>query len=150
METRPNLPQDILDSAVAAWRAASNEESLSASARTALFDDVRGLSEPAQAPFVPGITRAWRWAFLGSVPVVALASVLMVVGDHRPVAEAHLAASKIDGTVVFTLPNGNSDHLLYRSTDPHAFNRSAAVKMARNRYTENATGGPTLVFYRID
>jgi hypothetical protein len=51
---------------------------------------------------------------------------------------------------VFTLANGKTEHLIYRSTDPQSFDRSSAVKMARNRYTEDATGGPTLVFYKID
>lgn len=147
MESR----NDILDEALAAWRKSNNDEALSPSARTALFDDVRVLGEAAQAPFVPSLTRAWRWAFLGSVPVVALAAVLMVAGGgHSPASAAPLAAAKVSGQVVFTLANGKTDHLVYRSTDPQSFDRTAAVKMARNRYSENATGGPNLVFYRID
>ena len=145
-----NTPKDILDDALAAWRETSEDETLSGSARTNLFGDVRALGDASQAPFVPSLARAWRWAFLGSLPVVALTTVLMVAGDRGPAASSHLAAAKVSGQVVFTLANGTAEHLVYRSTDPQSFNRTEAVKMARNRYSENATGGPTLVFYRID
>jgi hypothetical protein len=147
MDTR----KDILDEALAVWRESNSDEALSPSARTALFDEVRALSGATQAPFVPSLTRAWRWAFLGSVPTVALLAALMIVGGDRSTASAApLAAAKVSGQVVFTLANGKSDHLVYRSTHPQSFDRTAAVKMARNRYSEKATGGPNLVFYRID
>jgi hypothetical protein len=61
-----------------------------------------------------------------------------------------LTAAKIHGQLVFTLANGKTDHLVYRSTDPQSFDRSEPVRMAGNKYTEDATGGPALVFYRID
>lgn len=141
---------DILDKALKAWRESSKEETLSGPARSALFSEVRTLGESPEGVFVPSVARAWRWAFLGSVPVVALATVLMVAGDHHSVTGSRLAATKVDGQVVFTVANGKADHLLYRSTDPQSFGRTPAVKMARNRYIENATGGPALVFYRID
>jgi len=141
---------DVLDEAVAVWRSSHEDETLSESAKAGLFCEVRTLDEAAGAPFSPSLTRAWRWAFLGSVPVVAIAAVLMVAGDHRPATAAHLAAAKVNGQLVFTLANGKTDHVLYRSTDPQMFDRSLPVKMARNRYSENATGGPSLVFYRID
>ena len=144
-----NLP-DILDRAVAAWRAGSTDESLSGSARSSLFDEVRGMGDSADAAFVPAVTRAWRWAFLGSVPVVALGFMLMVAGDRPHVSPSRLSAAKVNGQVVFTLANGRTDHVICRSTDPQSFNRDGTVKMARNRYSENATGGPNLVFYRID
>jgi hypothetical protein len=149
MEKRAN---DILDDALAAWREASQDEALAGPARTALFDEVRSMGRQPSVPFVPSIARAWRWAFLGSVPVVAIASVLLVTGDHvkHGVAAPQLSAAKVNGQLVFTLKNGKTEHLLYRSSDPQSFDRSPAVKMARNRYTEDATGGPTLVFYRID
>ena len=146
MDTR----KDILDDALTAWRQTATAETLGEPARSALFNDVRELDDRAQAPFVPGITRAWRWAFLGSVPVVALSLVLIVAGDHRPAAEARLSTAKVDGQVIFTLANGGAEHRVYRSADPRAFDRASGVKMARNRYIENVTGGPTLVFYRID
>jgi hypothetical protein len=142
--------KDILDEALDAWRANADDEALSGAARTALFDSVRASDGADQAPFLSGLTRAWRWVFLGSVPVVALSAVLFIAGDHRPATGSRLAASKIDGQVVFTLANGRAEHLVYRSTDPQTLNRAAAVRMAQNRYSENATGGPTLVFYRID
>ena len=144
--------QDILDDALAAWRGASEDETLSGEARTTLFSEVRSMGQGSGGAFVPSLTRAWRWAFLGSVPVVAIATVLFVTGDRgREVASApHLNASKVNGQLVFTLDNGKAEHLIYRSTDPQSFGRSTAVKMARNRYTEVATGGPTLVFYRVD
>ena len=149
MDTRKN---EILDDALAAWRETSKDETLSSQARTALFSEVRSMGEGSSEAFVPGLTRAWRWAFLSSVPVVALTAVLMVAGDHgKQLAIApQLSAAKVNGQLVFTLANGKTDHVIYRSTDPQTFDRSAAVKMARNRYSENATGGPTLVFYRID
>jgi len=110
------------------------------------------MGEGSSEGFVPGPTRAWRWAFLGSVPVLALTAVLMVAGDRgRELGMApQLSAAKVHGQLVFTLANGKRDHLIYRSTDPQTFDRSAAIKMSRNRYAEDATGGPTLVFYRID
>ena len=149
MDTRKN---DILDEALAAWSGTSQDETLSGQSRTALFSEVRSMGEGSDAVFVPSLTRAWRWAFLGSVPVVALTAVLMVAGNpERQLGVAtQLSAAKVHGQLVFTLANGNTHHLIYRSTDPQSFDRSAAVKMARNRYTEDATGGPTLVFYRID
>lgn len=149
MDTRNN---DILDDALAAWRGTSQDESLSGKARTALFNEVRSMRQGSDGAFVPSLVRAWRWAFLGSVPVVAIAMVLLMTGDRgRHVAVApHLSAAKVDGQLVFTLANGKSEHLIYRSSDPQSFDRSTAVKMARNRYAEDATGGPTLVFYRID
>ena len=142
----------ILDDALAAWRETSADEALSGPARTALFSEVQAMGNGSNEAFVPGLTRAWRWAFLGSVPVVALTAVLMVAGDgeNRLVAAPQLTAAKVHGQLVFTLDNGATDHTIYRSTDPQSFDRSGAVKMSRNRYTENATGGPTLVFYRID
>jgi len=149
MATRTN---EILDDALAAWRETSKDEALSGPARTALFSEVRSMGDGSNEAFVPGLTRAWRWAFLSSVPVVALTAVLMVAGDHGKQLgmPPQLSAAKVHGQLVFTLANGTTNHLIYRSTDPQTFDRSAAVKMARNRYSENATGGPTLVFYRID
>jgi len=148
MSTEKN---DLLDDAIAVWRRTTTEETLSESAKTALFSEVRALADGSDAAFVPSVTRAWRWAFLGSVPVVALATVLIMVGDRgRPTSAPQLTASKVQGRLVFTLANGNTQHLLYRSTDPQSFSRASAVKMAQNRYTEDATGGPALVFYRID
>jgi hypothetical protein len=141
---------DILDDALAAWRGESKDETLSGAARAALFTEVRSMSEGREAAFVPALTRAWRWAFLGSVPVVAIASALMVAGSHKPVTAAHLSAAKVDGQVVFTLANGKTTHMVYRSTDPQAFDKTSAVKMAGNRFSDEATGGPNLVFYRID
>lgn len=141
---------DILNDALAAWRATSEDETLSGSARNALFDGVCALGEADQARFVPSLTRAWRWAFLGSVPVVALSAVLMVAGDHKPAMGSRLSAAKVDGQVVFSLANGRNDHLVFRSSDPQSFDRVVAVRMSQNRYAENATGGPSLVFYRID
>src|SRR5260221_8950305 len=102
----------ILDDALVAWRRSAKDETLSRVARTALFDDVRSLGDGSGVTFVPGLTRAWRWAFLGSVPVVAIAAVLMVAGDHRPASPPRLSASKVDGQVIFTLANGKTDHLV--------------------------------------
>ena len=149
MATRNN---EILDDALAAWRETSKDETLSDTSRTGLFSEVRSMGDGSNEVFVPGLTRAWRWAFLSSVPVVALTVVLMVAGDDgTQVGTApQLSAAKVHGQLVFTLDNGASNHLIYRSTDPQTFDRSDAVKMSRNRYTEDATGGPTLVFYRID
>jgi len=149
MDTPEN---DILDDALAAWRESSKDETLSGPSRTALFSEVRSMGQGADGAFVPSLTRAWRWVFLGSVPLVAIAAVLMLAGDHgRQVASGpQLNAAKVHGQLVFTLANGDTEHLIYRSTDPQSFDRSSAVKMARNRYAEDATGGPDLVFYRID
>ena len=148
MDTRKN---DILTDALAAWREGSQDETLSGAARTALFDEVRALEQGREASFVPSLTRAWRWAFLGSVPVVAIAAALLVGGDHQvPTTTARLSAAKVDGQVVFTLANGRSQHTVYSSTDPRSFSPSTGVKMSGNRFTEEATGGPNLVFYRID
>ena len=147
-----NTPNnDRLEDAIAMWRRNSQDESLSDTARTALFSEVRAMEAGSEAAFVPSLTRAWRWVFLGSVPVVALATVLIMVGDRgRPSSAPQLTASKVQGQLVFTLSNGKTEHLLYRSTDPQSFDRASAVKMAKNRYAEDATGGPALVFYRID
>jgi hypothetical protein len=147
-----NTPEkDPLDVAVAAWRRETTDETLSESARTALFNEISTLDDGSDAGFVPSVTRAWRWAFLGSVPVVAIAAVLIMVGNRgRPVGTPVLTAAKVQGQLVFTLANGKTEHLIYRSTDPQAFDRASAVKMVRNRYTEDSTGGPALVFYRID
>jgi hypothetical protein len=149
MDTPKN---DILDDALAAWRETSLDETLTGPARTALFSEVCALGHETSEGFVPSVTRAWRWAILGSVPVVAIATVLLVTGERsrHGVAGPQLSAAKVNGQLVFTLDNGKTDHLIYRSSDPQSFDRASAVKMARNRYTEDATGGPTLVFYRID
>jgi len=143
---------DLLDDAVAAWRRDTQDETLSESARTALFSEVRAMGDGSGAVFVPNLTRVWRWAFLGSVPVVALTAGLLMIGDRgRPVTSApQLTAAKVQGQLVFTLSNGKTEHLVYRSTNPQSFDRASAVKMARNQYVEDATGGPALVFYRID
>ena len=149
MDTQKN---DILDDALAAWRETCREETLPGPVRTALFSEVRSMGQGSDGAFIPSLTRAWRWAFLGSLPVVAIATVLFVTGDQgrRAASAPHLNAAKVNGQLVFTLDNGKTEHLIYRSSDPQSFDRSAAVKMPRNRYTEDATGGPTLVFYRID
>ena len=141
---------DILDQAVADWQAQSQDESLSGAARTALFDEVRAMGEGREAAFIPALTRAWRWAFLGAVPVLAIASVLFVATDRHPSTVARLSAAKVDGQVVFTLANGRHDHVVHRSSDPQGLDNASAVKMAGNRFTDEATGGPNLVFYRID
>ncbi|HEX4825672.1 MAG TPA: hypothetical protein VFV19_15325 [Candidatus Polarisedimenticolaceae bacterium] len=147
METRKH---DILDDAVAAWRAESQDETLSGAARTALFDEVRAMGQGREAAFIPALTKAWRWAFLGSVPVLAIASALFVATERHPSPMAHLSAAKVDGQVVFTLANGNSSHVVRRSTDPRGLSNASPTHMAGNRYTDEATGGPNLVFYRID
>src|SRR5262245_30782418 len=93
---------DILDKAVAAWRENAPTETLSGEARTALFREIQ--ASDAREGFVPSITRAWRWAFLGSVPVVAIATVLIMVGDHgRGGATPQLSAAKVNGELIFTL-----------------------------------------------
>ncbi len=148
MNNRTDIPRDVLNEAMEAWRKTAPADSLSESSRSALFLEVQAIGETSGS-YLPRLTQAWRWAFLGSIPVVALAAMLMVAVDRHP-ATAQLAAAKIGNQVVFTLSNGRTDHVLYRSTDPHAFDRAAAVKMARNKYTESAAGGPALVFYRID
>jgi hypothetical protein len=149
MNTRKN---DILDEALDAWRSESVDETLSGAARTALFDEVRAMGEGREAAFIPSLTRAWRWAFLGAVPVLAIASVLIVATDRHPSTPtvARLSATKVDGQVVFTLANGRANHVVHRSSDPQGLDHATAVKMAGNRYTDETTGGPNLVFYRID
>jgi hypothetical protein len=147
MDTRKD---EILDDAIAAWRAQSEDETLSGAARTALFDEVRAMADGREATFIPALTRAWRWAFLGMVPVLAIASVLIVATDRSTSTVARLSAAKVDGQVVFTLANGRNAHFVRRASNPQALDRVSAVKMAGNRYTDEATGGPNLVFYRID
>ena len=108
------------------------------------------MGEGREAAFIPALTRAWRWAFLGSVPVLAIASVLIVATDRHPSSVARLSAAKVDGQVVFTLANGRKDHVVHRSSDPQGLDNASALKMAGNRFTDEAAGGPNLVFYRID
>lgn len=147
MDTRN---QDILDDAVAAWKTTERPETLSDGARSYLFDEVRSIGSGRDNAYVPAVSRAWRWAFLGALPVVGMAAVLILAGGQHAAQSAKLTASKVDGQVVFTLANGKTGHMVYRSTRPDEFERSSGVKMAGNRYSDEATGGPNLVFYRID
>ena len=147
MDTRN---QDILNDALAAWKAAERPETLSDGTRSALFDEVRSIGSGRDAAYVPAVSRVWRWAFLGALPLVGMAAVLIVAGGQHSAHSPRLTASKVDGQVVFTLANGKTTHMVYRSTRPDGFDGASGVKMSGNRYSDEATGGPNLVFYRID
>lgn len=134
---------NILDDAIGAWKAEAAPETLSDGARTRLFSQIREVA--------PGRLGAWRWVLLGAVPVVAAAA-LMVLSSEHPGArsQATLSVAKVDGEVVFTLHNGSRAHEVYRATDPRAIDDAKPVKMTGNQYRDEATGGPNLVFYKID
>jgi hypothetical protein len=143
---------DLLQAARRAWEAVTPQESLPQDRKAALFNEVRRIGEETrQAAYVPLVVRGWRWAFVGSLPVLAIAAVLIVAGDRsQPTTMARLSAEKVDGQVVFTLANGQRDHVVYRSTDPSSFSASDAERLRSNTFAVDANEGPALVFYRID
>jgi hypothetical protein len=140
---------DLIQAARRAWEAVAPQESLPESRKAALFNEIR--REAQDATYVPIIVRGWRWAFIGSLPVLAIAAVLITFGDRTPQAQmARLSAEKVDGQVVFTLANGKARHVVCASTDPSSFNGSAAEPLRSNSFSVDANEGPALVFYRID
>ena len=134
----------ILDDALAAWRETSADEALSGPARTALFSEVQAMGNGSNEAFVPGLTRAWRWAFLGSVPVVALTAVLMVAGDgeNRLVAAPQLTAAKVRGQLVFTLDQAfGNQHTIARfrlttTTSPAPLRRAPRISSSSSPITK--------------
>jgi len=144
-----DLNDDRIQAARRAWQAVAPQESLPQDRKAALFNQIRQESE--QAAYVPLAVRGWRWAFMGCLPVIATAVILLAFGDRTPQTHmARLSAEKVDGQVVFTLANGKARHVVYASTDPSSFNRSEAEPLQSNRFSVDANGGPALVFYRID
>ena len=146
-----NRNHDILDEAIAALRTTGGDESLSSAVRSKLFSDIQSL-QASPAGRVTGFAKGWRLALLGAIPVVVLTAIIVTGGHHAGQSEGsgQLTATKVDGQVVFTLANGKKTHIVSASTDPQRFDPAAGVKMTKNRYQVDATGGPNLVFYRID
>ena len=139
---------DVIRAARRAWEAVTPQESLPESRKAALFNEIR--REAKDAPYVPLFVRGWRWAFVGSLPVLAIAAVLIVSGERSHPTLAQLTASKVNGEVVFTLANGRTNHVVYSSTDPRFFGGAEAEPLRRNSFRVDANEGPALVFYRID
>jgi hypothetical protein len=133
------------DNLLKTWRESNRDETLSSDVRSSLFIQVRAMGAEA-------VSGWWRFVVVGAIPLVALAT-LLVLGARNDLSvtkSGKLTASKVDGHVVFTLANGKKQHLVFRSTDPRSFNPAAGVRMTANRFEVDATGGPNLVFYRID
>ena len=139
---------DLFQEARRAWKAVTPQESLPEARKAALFNEIRRESEAA---YVPLLVRGWRWAFVGSLPVLAIASVLIFAGNQStPTSLAQLSVSKVDGQVVFTLANGREDYVVRSAADPRSLGASDAEPLHNNTFTVDANEGPALVFYRID
>lgn len=143
---------DRIQAAMKAWNDVTPQESLPQDKKAVLFNEIRRIGDEArESAYVPLLVRGWRWAFVGSLPVLAIAAVLIVAGDPNDRhAMARLTAEKVDGQVVFTLANGKARHIVYSSTDPSSVDVSSAKPLSGNRFSVDANEGPALVFYRID
>ena len=139
---------DVIQAARRAWEAVTPQESLPESRTAALFNEIR--REAQDTPYVPLLIRGWRWAFVGSLPVLAIAATLIVSGERSHPTLAQLTASKVNGEVVFTLANGRTDHVVYSSSDPSSFRGAEAEPLRSNSFRVDANDGPAVVFYRID
>ena len=144
-----DLNDDVIRAAQRAWTAVTPQESLPENRKAVLFNQIR--QEADRSAYVPLAVRGWRWAFAGSLPVLATAALLLAFGDRTPQAHmARLSAEKVDGQVVFTLANGKARHVVYASTDPRSFRDATVEPLQANSFKVDADGGPNLVFYRID
>ena len=145
-----------LEQAIAGWRteAARRPESFSRAARSAVLreaiaPDARRVG-PLDALFVPFRTLAAA----GALPVIALSLLLgglVFQGDSDPVdpTTGALTAMKVGNQVVFSIANGDRDHLVLRATRPE-FDQAARFTASGGRFSERLDGDAELVFYRIE
>jgi hypothetical protein len=88
-----------------------------------------------------------RWALAAAVPVVLTAAVVWVGRQGEPPRDTlRIEASKQGGDVVFTITNGEGTHQVRKSDAP---NERIVVRNGGS-FRDDASGGPDLVFYRID
>jgi hypothetical protein len=155
---------DILTDAVNQWRRHSDdpsrEDRLSDSARAEVFRSVLEGETPGRirrhlrSLFLPGA----RIAVASAVPVALIVGILgfgdfsrveQPMGDIAQQTSPRISVSKENGEVVFIIANGTTGHRVTRTAadDPTS---ASAVTTTDGTYRDGLTGGPDLVFYRID
>ncbi len=150
-----------MDALVGEWRSgeSARTERLSSRARSRIVAEAmrpasaRRAMPPLSAPFLPFS----RWALGAAVPAAILAVVLGVwSGPDGQLqmagmdAETRIQVSKDGGDVVFLIANGKASHQVYKSDAPYGFRSSAPQETQNGRYRDGLSGGPDLVFYRIE
>lgn len=142
------VSERILDNAIEDLKAELSSETLSGSARTRIFDEMRrplGRFE-ALAFLFPHV----RVASALAVPLaLTLALLLSLPGSIAPGRQPKVVAYKDNGNVVFTVANGHKDHRIFKSTDPTRFG-AKEVQEVGGRFSDRTNNGIELVFYRVD
>lgn len=153
---------DPLADALSRWRQQTAEqnqaEGLSTTARAEIFRVVLEGATPGRVRrhlrslFLPGA----RIALASAVPVALVVGILgfegadpMPVGDIAQQAPPKISVLKENGEVVFIIANGTTGHRVTRTSadDPTS---ASAVTTTDGTYRDGLTGGPDLVFYRIE
>jgi hypothetical protein len=149
-----NDTKTLLDEAIRASRIrAGASETLSGECRSAIFAEVTG---PGPAPRrLRGLFTPWRRVALGGAIPLALAAVLVGWtalewnGGISPSIPS-VDTAKVGDHVVFTIANGDREHVIVKSDRPDRFDRSAAAKVTDGSFSDRLDSGSDLVFYRID
>ena len=153
---QPRGNDSLLEQAIAAWREAPGEQALRPETRDRILGEALagGDAPPSFAAlFTP--TRHWVLAAIAPAALTLVAALLLGVtnlGIQEPAVDAgpRLEVSKVGDEVVFLIANGKPTHTVYKSTQPDHFDASSAVVVKDGQYRDRATGGPDIVFYRID
>ncbi len=160
--TRQETPEGrrSMDALVDEWRNGENRrtEHLSPGARHRIVSEALRPSSARRAmpalssPFLPFS----RWALGAAVPAMILAVVLGIWAEPRQqdqlaaVGDTRIQVSKEGGEVVFLIANGKPSHQVYKSDAPYGFRSSAPQQTRNGRYRDGLSGGPDLIFYRIE
>ncbi len=161
--TRQETPESrrAMDALVDEWRTGENgrTERLTPGARHRIVSEslrptsARRAMPALSSPFLPFS----RWALGAAVPAMILAVLLGIWAEPRPSGQfaatdvyTVIQVSKEGGDVVFLIANGKPSHQVYKSDAPYGFRSNSPQQTRDGQYRDGLSGGPDLVFYRIE
>lgn len=145
---------DLLQRAIAESRESlESEADLSPAARAKILRAAYE-SRSEAAAYRPLLGLIPRKLLAGAFPVLAAAVVVLFLADRGgdPANARHLTvrAAKTGDEVVFTIANGHSSHVVYKSSQPNRFDPATGVSVRDGAFRDTTDDGSGLVFYRID
>lgn len=146
--------QETLRRAVRATRRTAADAVLSVSARDRILDAARNQADQPVELFPSLFTAPRRLLVAGALPLVLAMGLLVLLNHDTPVApelaDPSVQFSKQDGQMFIRIANGSREHVVYRSTVPDRFERSAGVAVTNGSFIDAIDDKADLVFYRID
>ena len=152
--TAPVASQEQLDRAIAELR--TSIEPAQGRLSEGLRDKILEVSlrpgeeiRPMSSLFLP----TQKLALAGGLPLALSAALLFVFAYLRtpPVAPlVGVQATKQGDQVILTIADGGRSHIVYKSNIPVHFERGRGIRIENGSFSDLATGGPDVVFYRIE